>query len=38
VAIGEALFSDALGDEGTPKGTYLGMMRHNVEAIVRGLR
>jgi manganese/zinc/iron transport system substrate-binding protein len=38
VAIGEALFSDALGDEGTPEGTYLGMMRHNVEAIVRGLR
>jgi len=38
VGVGEALFSDALGDEGTPEGTYLGMMRHNVEAIVRGLR
>ncbi len=37
VDIGESLFSDAMGDEGTPEGTYLGMMRHNVNAIVSGL-
>ncbi len=38
VAIGDALLSDALGDPGTPEGTYVGMIRHNVAAIVRGLR
>ena len=37
VAIGEPLFSDALGDPGTPEGTYVGMVRHNVDAIVAGL-
>ena len=37
VAVGERLYSDALGDEGTPEGTYVGMVRHNVEAIVAGL-
>jgi manganese/zinc/iron transport system substrate-binding protein len=37
VEIGEQLFSDALGDPGTPEGTYVGMVRHNVEAIVAGL-
>jgi manganese/zinc/iron transport system substrate-binding protein len=37
VAIGEQLFSDALGDPGTPEGTYVGMVRHNVEAIVSAL-
>jgi manganese/zinc/iron transport system substrate-binding protein len=37
VAIGGQLFSDALGDPGTPEGTYLGMVRHNVETIVAGL-
>jgi manganese/zinc/iron transport system substrate-binding protein len=38
VEIGEALFSDAMGDPGTPEGTYVGMVRHNVDAIVEGLR
>jgi len=38
VAIGGALFSDALGDEGSPEGTYFGMMQHNVETIVEGLK
>ncbi len=38
VAIGEALLSDALGDPGTQEGTYVGMIRHNVAAILRGLR
>jgi manganese/zinc/iron transport system substrate-binding protein len=37
VRIGGELFSDALGDTGTPEGTYVGMMRHNVETIVRAL-
>ena len=36
--IGEELFSDAAGAEGTPEGTYIGMVRHNVDAIADGLR
>ena len=35
--IGGSLFSDAMGDEGTPEGTYVGMVRHNVDTIVSGL-
>lgn len=38
VAIGGQLFSDAMGAEGTPEGTYLGMVRHNVDTIVASLR
>lgn len=38
VKIGEQLFSDAMGQPGTPEGTYIGMVRHNVRAIVEGLR
>lgn len=38
VTIGDQLYSDALGDYGTPEGTYLGMFRYNVETIVKGLR
>jgi manganese/zinc/iron transport system substrate-binding protein len=30
VVIGGTLFSDAMGDEGTPEGTYEGMERANV--------
>jgi manganese/zinc/iron transport system substrate-binding protein len=37
VGIGEKLFSDAMGDPDTPEGTYVGMVRHNVDAIVSGL-
>ena len=37
VEIGGRLFSDALGDPGTPEGTYEGMIRHNVDAIVGAL-
>lgn len=37
VAIGGSLFSDAMGDPGTPEGTYVGMVRHNVDTIVEGL-
>jgi manganese/zinc/iron transport system substrate-binding protein len=37
VHIGEELFSDALGDPNTQAGTYIGMVRHNVDAIITGL-
>lgn len=37
VVIGGELFSDAMGEEGTPEGTYIGMVRHNVKQIVESL-
>jgi manganese/zinc/iron transport system substrate-binding protein len=37
VRIGGSLFSDAMGSEGTPEGTYIGMVRHNIDTIVTGL-
>ena len=37
VAIGGQLFSDAMGAAGTPEGTYLGMVRHNVDTMVGAL-
>lgn len=37
VAIGGSVFSDAMGAEGTPEGTYVGMFRHNVDTIVQSL-
>ncbi len=37
VGIGGSLFSDAMGDPDTPEGTYVGMVRHNVDTIVEGL-
>ncbi len=37
VEIGGSLYSDAMGDEGTPEGSYVGMVRHNVDTIVAGL-
>jgi manganese/zinc/iron transport system substrate-binding protein len=37
VKVGGELFSDAMGRPGTPEGTYEGMVRHNVETIVRAL-
>lgn len=37
VTIGGSLFSDAMGDAGTPEGTYLGMIRANTDTIVSGL-
>lgn len=36
--VGGELFSDAAGQEGTPEGTYIGMLRSNVEHLVEGLR
>ena len=38
VDIGGQLYSDAMGDPGTPEGTYAGMVMHNVETIVSALR
>jgi manganese/zinc/iron transport system substrate-binding protein len=37
VSIGGELFSDAMGDWGTEEGTYIGMVRHNVDTIVSAL-
>jgi len=37
VAIGGELFSDAMGEPGTPEGTYIGMVVHNVNTIVSAL-
>ena len=37
VTIGGALFADAMGAPGTPEGTYIGMMRHNIDTIVAAL-
>ncbi len=38
VTIGGQLYSDAMGQAGTPDGTYLGMVRHNVDSIVAALK
>jgi manganese/zinc/iron transport system substrate-binding protein len=38
VAIGGELFSDAMGASGTVEGTYVGMVKHNVRAIVAALK
>ena len=38
VKIGGQLFSDAMGAEGTPEGTYVGMVRHNVHVMVEALK
>lgn len=38
VQIGGRLFSDAMGDADTPEGTYIGMVRYNINTIVAALR
>ncbi|WP_432670766.1 metal ABC transporter solute-binding protein, Zn/Mn family [Flavobacterium sp. SM2513] len=38
VVIGGTLFSDALGNPGTPEGTYIGMFKFNVHTIVTSLK
>lgn len=38
VTIGGELFSDAPGLDGTPEASYVGMVRHNVDTIVKALR
>ncbi|MCC7452365.1 MAG: zinc ABC transporter substrate-binding protein [Anaerolineae bacterium] len=37
VKIGGQLYSDAMGSPGTPDGTYIGMVRHNIDTIVNAL-
>ena len=37
IVIGGKLYSDAMGDEGTAEGTYVGMTRHNIDTIVAAL-
>jgi len=37
VRIGGQLFSDAMGEEGTYEGTYIGMIDHNVTLVARSL-
>jgi manganese/zinc/iron transport system substrate-binding protein len=37
VRIGGSLFSDAMGNPGTDEGTYIGMVRHNIDTIVGSL-
>jgi manganese/zinc/iron transport system substrate-binding protein len=37
VRIGGELYSDSAGDDGTPEGTYLGMIRANADRLVAGL-
>lgn len=37
VQIGGELFSDAMGNDDTPEGTYIGMVRHNTDTIVKAL-
>jgi len=36
--IGGELYSDAMGLKGTPEGTYIGMVRHNVNTIIDALK
>ncbi len=38
VSVGGELFSDAAGELGTAEGTYVGMVEHNLEQLVEGLR
>lgn len=38
VKIGGNLYSDAIGEKGTPEGTYIGMVRANVNTIVNALK
>ncbi len=37
IIIGDSLFSDAMGAENTPEGSYIGMVRSNTHSIVNGL-
>ncbi len=38
LTIGGELYSDAMGLKGTPAGTYIGMVKHNVTTIVSALK
>jgi manganese/zinc/iron transport system substrate-binding protein len=32
------LYSDAMGEDNTPEGTYIGMVQHNVHTIIKALK
>lgn len=36
--IGGTLYSDSIGNEGTPEGTYIGAVKHNVNTVVNALK
>ena len=38
VVIGGELYSDSLGDSGSPEGTYIGMYKYNIKTITEALR
>ncbi|MDC0154142.1 zinc ABC transporter substrate-binding protein [Nitrosopumilus sp.] len=38
IVIGGELFSDAIGEKGTTKGTYIGAFTHNIDTIVKALK
>jgi manganese/zinc/iron transport system substrate-binding protein len=38
VVVGGELFSDAMGAAGTPEGTYVGMVKHNVDTVAKALK
>jgi manganese/zinc/iron transport system substrate-binding protein len=38
VRIGGTLYSDAMGEKGSDAGTYIGMVKHNVNTIVENLK
>ncbi len=38
VKIGGELFSDAMGEDGSTEGTYIGMIEHNLKTIVNALK
>lgn len=38
ILLGSTLYSDAMGAENTPEGTYIGMVSSNVKNIVNGLK
>lgn len=37
-SVGGTLYSDSLGEPGTPEGTYVGMIRHNTTTIVEAVK
>ena len=37
VEVGASLYTDALGEKGSGAEVYIGMIRHNVQSITRGL-
>lgn len=38
VKIGGELFSDSLGEKGTEEGTYIGMMKHNLNTFIKSIK